>query len=439
MTSDDGHSRRVVEAVWRDESARIVSALTRHTGDFSWAEDLAQEALVEALANWPVSGIPDNPGAWLMSVAKRRAIDGWRRRERLTQREPLFVTEALRAESLDTVPDHADPDRIDDDVLRLVFVACHPVLPAPARLALTLRTVAGLTTEQIARALLMTVPTVQQRIVRAKRSLADEGVPFEVPDRAERPTRLASVLQVIYLLFTEGYSATEGEGLLRPDVAREAVRLGRQLAALMPREPEIWSLIALMEFQSSRFRARIDADGLPLTLEQQDRRRWDRSAISRGNEAIARAVPDARTVAGFGAAGASVGRGIGYYGLQAAIAQCHAVAPTFADTDWERILRLYDALDVLAPSAVVRLNRAVALSMAEGPEEALAEVDALASELSGFRPLPAVRAELLERLGHTDAAAAAFLEAAALPGNDAETALLRRRAAQAESSARPAS
>ncbi|MEV5070284.1 sigma-70 family RNA polymerase sigma factor [Microbacterium sp. LMI12-1-1.1] len=421
MTSDDGHSRRAVEAVWRDESARIVSALTRHTGDFSWAEDLAQEALVEALASWPVSGIPDNPGAWLMSVAKRRAIDGWRRRERLTQREPLFVTDALQAETLDTVPDHADPDRIDDDVLRLVFVACHPVLPAQARLALTLRTVAGLTTEQIARALLMTVPTVQQRIVRAKRSLADEGVPFEVPDRTERPARLASVLQVIYLLFTEGYSATEGEGLLRPDVAREAVRLGRQLAALMPREPEIWSLIALMEFQSSRFRARIDADGLPLTLEQQDRRHWDRSAISRGNEAMTRA--DAAS------------RGLGYYGLQAAIAQCHAVAPTFAETDWARILRLYDALDALAPSAVVRLNRAVALSMAAGPEDALIEVDALASELSGFRPLPAVRAELLERLGHTDAAAAAFLEAAALPGNDAETALLRRRAAQAESSA----
>ncbi|MFK4806623.1 RNA polymerase sigma factor [Microbacterium sp. ZW CA_36] len=421
MTSDDGHSRRAVEAVWRDESARIVSALTRHTGDFSWAEDLAQEALVEALASWPVSGIPDTPGAWLMSVAKRRAIDGWRRRERLTQREPLFVTDALQAETLDTVPDHADPDRIDDDVLRLVFVACHPVLPAQARLALTLRTVAGLTTEQIARALLMTVPTVQQRIVRAKRSLADEGVPFEVPDRTERPARLASVLQVIYLLFTEGYSATEGEGLLRPDVAREAVRLGRQLAALMPREPEIWSLIALMEFQSSRFRARIDADGLPLTLEQQDRRRWDRSAISRGNEAMTRA--DAAS------------RGLGYYGLQAAIAQCHAVAPTFAETDWARILRLYDALDALAPSAVVRLNRAVALSMAAGPEDALVEVDALASELSGFRPLPAVRAELLERLGHTDAAAAAFLEAAALPGNDAETALLRRRAAQAESSA----
>ncbi|KJL40292.1 RNA polymerase sigma factor [Microbacterium trichothecenolyticum] len=411
---DDAHARRAVEAVWRDESARIVSALTRHTGDFAWAEDLAQEALVEALAAWPGSGIPDNPGAWLMSVAKRRAIDGWRRRERMSQREPLFVSEALVAEAIDSVPDDADPDRIDDDVLRLVFVACHPVLPAQARLALTLRAVAGLTTDQIARALLMTVPTVQQRIVRAKRTLAVESVPFEVPDRAERPARLASVLQVIYLLFTEGYSAAEGEGPIRPDVAREAVRLGRQLAALMPREPEIWSLIALMEFQSSRFAARIDADGLPVTLGDQDRRRWDRSAIARGLEAMERA--DAST------------RGLGYYGLQAAIAQCHAVAPSFAETDWEQILRLYDALESLAPSAVVRLNRAVALSMARGPEPALAVVDALEPELSGFRPLPAVRAELLERLGRTDAAAAAFLAAAELPGNAAEGEALRRRA-----------
>lgn len=411
---DDAHARRAVEAVWRDESARIVSALTRHTGDFAWAEDLAQEALVEALAAWPGSGIPDNPGAWLMSVAKRRAIDGWRRRERMSQREPLFVSEALVAEAIDSVPDDADPDRIDDDVLRLVFVACHPVLPAQARLALTLRAVAGLTTDQIARALLMTVPTVQQRIVRAKRTLAVESVPFEVPDRAERPARLASVLQVIYLLFTEGYSAAEGEGPIRPDVAREAVRLGRQLAALMPREPEIWSLIALMEFQSSRFAARIDADGLPVTLGDQDRRRWDRSAIARGLEAMERA--DAST------------RGLGYYGLQAAIAQCHAVAPSFAETDWEQILRLYGALESLAPSAVVRLNRAVALSMARGPEPALAVVDALEPELSGFRPLPAVRAELLERLGRTDAAAAAFLAAAELPGNAAEGEALRRRA-----------
>nr|BFF09598.1 hypothetical protein GCM10025699_09010 [Microbacterium flavescens] len=263
MTEDDARTRRAVEAVWRAESARIVAALTRHTGDFGWAEDLAQDALVEAVAKWPGSGIPDNPGAWLLAVAKRRAIDGWRRRERLSQREPLLAVDVQDAERHDSVPDLGDPDRIDDDVLRLVFVACHPVLPAQARLALTLRTVAGLTTEQIARVLLMTVPTVQQRIVRAKRTLADAGVPFEVPDRAERPARLASVLQVIYLLFTEGYAAASGDRPVRADVAREAVRLARQLHALAPGESEVDGLIALMEFQSSRFAARTDADGSP--------------------------------------------------------------------------------------------------------------------------------------------------------------------------------
>jgi RNA polymerase sigma factor (sigma-70 family) len=409
------HARRAVEAVWRDESARIVAALTRQTGDFAWAEDLAQEALVEALATWPGSGIPGNPGAWLMAVAKRRAIDGWRRRERFTQREPLLAMDVRDAEVGDPVPGLGDPDRIDDDVLRLVFVACHPVLPAQARLALTLRTVAGLTTEQIARILLMSVPTVQQRIVRAKRALAAADVRFEVPDRSERPARLASVLQVIYLLFTEGYSAGIGAAALRIDVAREAVRLGRQLTALMPGEAEIDSLIALMEFQSSRFAARVGVDGLPLTLEEQDRHRWDRSAISRGTAARQRADASSRS--------------LGYYGVQAAIAECHAVAPSFRETDWVRILRLYDALTMLAPSAVVKLNRAVAVSMVDGPVVALAVVDELAPELSGFRPFHAVRAELLERVGESEAAATAFLEAADLPGNDAEATLLRRRAA----------
>ncbi|GAA1955453.1 RNA polymerase sigma factor [Microbacterium deminutum] len=412
--SDAVHARRAVEAVWRGESARIVSALTRHTGDFSWAEDLAQEALLEALARWPDAGIPDNAGAWLLAVAKRRAIDGWRRRERLAAREPLFAVEARAAEEVDAVPELGDPDRIDDDVLRLVFVACHPIIPAQARLALTLRTVAGLTTEEIARALLMTVPTVQQRIVRAKRSLVEARVPFEVPDRAERPARLASVLQVIYLLFTEGYAAAGGDQPVRPEVAREAVRLARQLAALMPYEPEVSALIALMEFQSSRFAARVDREGLPLTLAEQDRRRWDRSAIARGRAALTR-VDAAR-------------RGLGYYGLQAAIAQCHAVAPAFDSTDWDRIVRLYDALERLAPSPVVRLNRAVAVSMAGDPLSALAVVDSLGDDLSGFRPLYAVRAELLERLGETDAAAEAFRMAAALPGNEAEAEVLRRRA-----------
>ncbi|WP_137845727.1 sigma-70 family RNA polymerase sigma factor [Microbacterium sp. 2FI] len=414
MTGVEDHARRAVEAVWRGESARIVAALVRHTGDFAWAEDLAQEALLEALSRWPAGGIPDTPGAWLLTVAKRRAVDGWRRRERLAQREPLLAVDVRHDEERDAVPDLGDPDRIDDDVLRLVFVACHPVLPAQARLALTLRTVAGLTTEQIAQVLLMTVPTVQQRIVRAKRTLADAAVPFDVPDRGERPARLASVLQVIYLLFTEGYSASGGDAAVRVDVAREAVRLARQLRAVMPREPEVHALIALMEFSSSRFAARVDARGLPLTLAEQDRRRWDRSAIARGLESRRRAD--------------AADRGLGYYGLQAAIAECHAVAPTLAETDWERIVRLYDALETLAPSPVVRLNRAVAVSMTAGPEAALAIVEDLAAELGTFRPWWAVRAELLERIGETDAATEGFLRAAELPGNDAEATVLRRRA-----------
>ncbi|MGC5172459.1 RNA polymerase sigma factor [Microbacterium sp. DT81.1] len=415
-TAVDTHARRAVEAVWRAESARIVSALTRHTGDFAWAEDLAQEALVEALARWPQAGIPDTPGAWLLSVAKRRAIDGWRRRERLQAREAVMAHDLREVEARHPVEADGDPDRIDDDVLRLVFVACHPVLPAQARLALTLRTVAGLTTEEIARVLLTTVPTVQQRIVRAKRSLAEAGVPFEVPDRSERPARLASVLQVLYLLFTEGYASATGDAAIRPDVAREAVRLGRVLAALMPTEPEIFSLIALMEFQSSRFATRIGADGLPVPLAEQHRGSWDRSAIGRGRAALAHAE--------------SFGRGLGYYGLQAAVAECHAVAPTFDDTDWALIVRLYDALDGLAPSPVVRLNRAVAVSMAAGPDQAMLIVEDLVADgsLDDFRPLHAVRAELLERLGEPDAAATAFRHAADLPGNEAEGRALRARA-----------
>lgn len=408
------HARRAVEAVWRGESGRIVAALTRQTGDFGWAEDLAQDALLEALAGWPESGIPDNPGAWLMSVAKRRAIDGWRRRERLAARHAVLGADAILAEQADLVPEHGDPDRIDDDILRLVFIACHPVITAQARLALTLRTVAGLTTEEIARMLLMTVPAVQQRIVRAKRLLADAHVPFEVPDRAERPTRLASVLQVIYLLFTEGYAAGGGDHPIRPDVAREAVRLARQLAAIMPDDPEVHSLIALMEFQSSRFAARVDAEGLPIALADQDRRRWDRSAIARAQRALAQAV--------------SFDRGLGYYGLQAAVAECYATAPTASATDWTRIIRLYDALDGLSPSPVIRLNRAVAISMRSGPAAALPAVEQLHAELEEFRPFHAVRAELLEQLGESDAAAAAYLVAAALPGNDAEATVLRRRA-----------
>lgn len=415
--NDDTRVRRTVEAVWRSESARIVSALTRHTGDFAWAEDLAQEALVEALARWPEAGVPDNPGAWLLAVAKRRAIDGWRRRERLTEREAVMAHDLREAEREHPVEAEGDPDRIDDDVLRLVFVACHPVLPAQARLALTLRTVAGLTTDEIARVLLITVPTVQQRIVRAKRSLAQAGVPFEVPDRADRPARLASVLQVIYLLFTEGYASASGDAPVRPDVAREAVRLGRVLAALMPAEPEIFALIALMEFQSSRFATRTDVEGLPVQLADQDRGGWDRSAIARGREAMVRSE--------------SFGRGLGYYGAQAAVAECHAIAPSFDETDWALIVRLYDVLEQLAPSPVVRLNRAVAVSMASGPDAALTLVEGLVDEgsLGDFRPLHAVRAELLERVGDGGGASEAFLRAASLPGNEAEARVLRARAA----------
>lgn len=407
---------RATEIVWRTESARIVAALTRYTGDFAWAEDLAQEALVEALAAWPASGIPDSPGAWLLSVAKRRAIDGWRRRERLEAREGLMAHDLRLDEREHPVESAGDPDAIDDDVLRLLFVACHPVLPAPARLALTLRTVGGLTTEQIARMLLMGVPAVQQRIVRAKRALADAAIPFEVPDRAERPARLASVLQVVYLLFTEGYSAADGERPIRPDVAREAVRLARRTAALAPREPEVHALIALMEFQSSRFATRVDAEGVPVMLADQDRERWDRAAIGRGSAALAKAQ--------------SFGRGLGYYGLQAAVAQCHALAPSIEATDWPRIVALYDALTALAPSPVITLNRAVAVAMVDGPERALEIVSELEPELRGFRPFQAVRAELLERSGHPDAAVAAFLAAAELPGNHAEATALRRRAEQ---------
>jgi RNA polymerase sigma factor (sigma-70 family) len=408
-------TRGAIEAVWRAESRRIVAALTRITGDFGWAEDLAQEALVEAMAGWPDAGIPERPGAWLLAVGRRRAVDGWRRRERWEHREVLLAHDVRLAEGEHPVEAAGDPDRIDDDVLRLVFVACHPILPAQARLALTLRTVAGLTTEEIARVLLMTVPAVQQRIVRAKRMLADAGVPFEVPDRAERPARLASVLQVVYLLFTEGYSPAVGDRPVRTDVAREAVRLARVLAAVAPREAEVHALIALMEFQSSRFATRVDAEGLPVLIADQDRARWDRSAIARGVQALDRARASEA--------------GLGYYGLQAAIAEVHSTAPAFAETDWTGILRCYDALVQLAPSPVVKLNRAVAVSMADGPAAALELVDELEPELSDFRPFHAVRAELLERLGHRDAAATAFVRAAELPGNAADGEVLRRRAA----------
>ncbi|MWV48244.1 RNA polymerase subunit sigma-24 [Rathayibacter sp. VKM Ac-2803] len=402
--------RASVAAVWRIESARIVATLARATGDVGQAEDLAQEALVEALQQWPESGVPRSPGAWLTTVAKRRAIDGWRRRAALDDRYRLLARDLEEG-----VDDTWEP--IDDDVLRLVFTACHPVLSREASIALTLRLVGGLGTDVIARMFLVPVATVQQRIVRAKKSLAAAGVPFEVPEPSEWRARLDAVLGVVYLIFTEGYAATSGDRWLRTEVANEALRLGRVLAGLLPREPEVLGLVALMELQASRFAARTAADGSPVLLEDQDRTRWDRAQISRGRAALLRAD--------------RVGRGRGAYGLQAAIAECHAVAPSVAETDWERIVLLYEVLGRVAPSPVVELNRAVAVSMATGPASALLIVDRLGSEgaLRGSHLLPSVRGELLLRLGRRAEARAEFATAASLAGNDRTRALLESRAA----------
>lgn len=403
-------TRAAVDAVWRIESARIVATLVRTTGDVGAAEDLAQEALVEALKQWPESGVPRNPGAWLTAVAKRRAIDGWRRRERLDDRYRTLARDLEEG-----AEDAWEP--IADDVLRLVFVACHPVLSREASIALTLRLVGGLGTEEIARLFLVPVATVQQRIVRAKKSLAAAGVPFETPEPAEWKGRLAAVLGVVYLIFTEGYAATSGDRWVRAEVAQEALRLGRVLASLLPREPEVLGLLALMELQASRFAARTAADGTPVLLEDQDRTRWDRAQITRGREALLR--------------GDRLGRGRGAYALQAAIAECHAVAPSVSATDWERIVLLYEVLGRIAPSPVVELNRAVAVSMATGPASALLVVDRLASEgaLRGSHLLPSVRGELLARLDRREEARSEFATAAALAGNERTRALLEARAA----------
>jgi RNA polymerase sigma factor (sigma-70 family) len=402
--------RRTVDAVWRIESARIVGTLSKMTGDVGLAEELAQEAVVDALTQWPESGVPQNAGAWLTAVAKRKAIDAWRRRERLDERY-----RAIAHDLGDAAEDEWQP--IDDDVLRLVFTACHPVLSREAQVALTLRVVGGLTTEEIARMLLIPVSTVQQRIVRAKKTLSVARVPFEAPDPPEWADRLAAVLGVIYLIFTEGYAATSGDRWIRTELANEALRLGRGLAGLLPREPEVHGLVALMEFQASRFAARVDRDGAPILLADQDRSRWDRAQIERGRAALRRAD--------------AVGRGRASYGLQAAIAQCHAVASSIDDTDWERIVVLYDALSRLAPSPVVELNRAVAVSMATGPADALPIVDRLDSEgsLRGSHLLPSVRGDLLARLDRTEEARSELLTAAQLAANERERAVLRAKAA----------
>lgn len=396
-----------VEAVWRIESARIVAALTRFTGDFGLAEDAAQEAVAEALVSWPVSE-PASPAGWLMATARRRAIDAIRRRSALKDRYALLATDQV-------VDDDIDPDRIDDDILALMFISCHPVLSREAQVALTLRVVGGLSSEEIARAFLVSVPTVQARITRGKKTIAAAGVPFELPAADERRERLSGVLSVLYVIFTEGSTATSGERLVRPDVAYEAIRLARTLAALLPDEPEVHGLLALFELTAARFPARTDPDGTPILLEDQDRRRWDLSAIRRGLAALLKASP----------------HGLGPYGLQAAIAAAHASAPSVEETDWDRIVVLYEALGRIAPSPVVELNRAVAVAMASGPAEALAIVDELIAldQLPGSHLLPTVRGELLTRLGRLTEARTELELAAHLCTNHPERKILLRKAA----------
>ena len=418
-----GHSvGRTVEAVWRMESAHIVGALTRMLRDVGLAEEMAQDAMLQALESWPADGVPDRPGAWLMQVAKHRALDYLRHRTMHAGKEGELsreFDEQLRAgqrqpdELAQLAQDRSDA--IDDDVLRLIFIACHPVLPAEARAALTLKLVGGLSTLEIGRAFLVPEATVAQRIVRAKRTLGAAQVPFELPSGPERKPRLASVLQVIYLIYNEGYAASAGADWLRPALCREALRLGRVLAELMPEEGVVHGLVALMEIQSSRERARTRPDGAPILLLEQDRTRWDRLLIRRGLDALDRA-------AGCGS--------LGPYALQAAIAACHARALSPASTDWIRIAALYDALAQLLPSPVVELNRAVAVGMAYGPAEGLALADALLAEpaLRNYHLLPSVRGDLLDKLGRRDEARAEFRRAAGMTRNERERTLLLARA-----------
>ncbi|WP_043634191.1 RNA polymerase sigma factor [Nonomuraea candida] len=414
MTVADSH--RAVEAVWRIESARVIAGLARMVHDIGLAEELAQDALVAALEEWPRRGVPDNPGAWLMLTAKHRAIDQFRRRDTYERKlqevgRDLELRQDAAADDLDDALD----DPIGDDLLRLIFTICHPVLPAEGRLALALRLLGGLTTEEIARAFLVPEPTVGQRIFRAKRTLADKRVRIELPPPAELPARLASVLEIIYLIFNEGYAATSGDDWARPSLCQEAMRLGRILAGLMPDEPEVHGLLALMEIQASRIPARTARDGSPVLLLDQDRSRWDRLLVRRGLAALGRAE--------------ELGT-LGPYGLQAAIAACHARALTAEATDWERMAALYRLLAHVAPSPVVELNRAVAVGMAHGPARGLEIADALRDEraLRGYPLLPAVRGDLLARLGRDEEAAAEFARAAELTRNERERALFHARA-----------
>jgi len=416
VTASDTH--RAIDAIWRIESARLIAGLARMVRDLELAEDLAQEALVAALERWPVSGIPDNPGAWLMATAKHRAID-LMRRNKLLERKHAELGHELEARR-EAAPDldAAIDDPVGDDLLRLVFMTCHPVLSTEARVALTLRLLGGLETEEIARAFLVPEPTVAQRIVRAKRRLAEARVPFEVPRGAELAARLSSVLEVVYLVFNEGYSATSGDDWLRPALCEDAMRLGRILAGLVPEEPEVHGLVALMEIQASRSGARVGPSGEPVLLLEQDRGRWDHVLIGRGLAALERAE--------------RLGGAPGPYALQAAIAACHARARAAAETDWARIAEVYDALAQVAPSPVVELNRAVAIAMAFGPAAGLELVDALTSEpaLKGYHLLPSVRGDFLAKLGRSDEARAEFERAASLTRNGRERTLLLERAAK---------
>jgi RNA polymerase sigma factor (sigma-70 family) len=416
MTSSDV-APRTVEAVWRIESARLIAGLARATGDIGLAEDLAQDALVAALEQWPASGVPDNPGAWLTAVARRRYVDGVRRQV-VFDRKAEEIGRGL-AETENPMDEIEFDAHVEDDVLRLIFAACHPVLIRDARVALTLKLVAGLSTEQIARAFLVSTPTMAARITRAKKALGDARVPFEVPVGAELAQRLASVLEVVYLIFNEGYSATSGESWTRGELCEEAMRLGRMLAALAPDEPEAHGLVALMEIQASRIPARTGPGGEMITLLDQDRSRWNRLLITHGMQSLATATS---------LSGSEVS---GPYVIQAALAACHARAFVAADTDWTRIATLYQVLGSVTPSPVIELNRAVAVSMADGPAAALPLVDALAADpvLSGYHLLPSVRGDLLSRLGRTAEARAEFERAAAMTANAAERAHLLRRAA----------
>ncbi|HNW64542.1 MAG TPA: RNA polymerase sigma factor [Piscinibacter sp.] len=423
MSAEATH--RAIDAVWRIESARIVAGVARLVRDIGLAEELAQDALIAALEHWPRDGVPDNPGAWLMTTAKHRALDRLRRDKRLGEKLDEIGAD-LEAQQALVVPDFVDAldaareDEIGDDLLRLIFTACHPVLGTEARLALTLKLLGGLSTEEIARAFLVAEPTVAQRIVRAKRTLSAARVPFEVPRGPALRERLASVLEVIYLTFNEGYTATSGGDWMRPALTGEALRLGRVLAELAPAEPEVHGLVALMELQASRAAARVDAQGRPVLLMEQNRGRWDRLLIRRGLLALERA--EALSVQGGGA--------LGPYALQAGIAACHARAGTPDETDWPRIVALYDALAQVSPSPVVELNRAVAVGMAFGPAAALELVDALANEpsLKQYQWLPSVRADLLAKLGRHEEARAEFERAAALARNERERELLQQRA-----------